>query len=791
MRSLNLVSLRFLHGRKTSLISASTGMIFLLIQLGCGGSSTSSNQTNNLVVENLSPVINIEQNMSVNEQETVELIAQISDTDGQVATIHWRQISGTSVVLSSTNEAQTSFVAPQVTSDTLLEFELSATDDDGDTTTVQIDVTVINSIEQLELFSVGGNASGVEGTVELQLNNNEILAITENGNFTFANQLEQGQSYSVSIHSFAEGYSCSLINNTGVVSSNIEDILLTCQIMQISECNDGIDNDNDGLVDWIEDLGCSSQFDSSEGGKSNHSLENGWTLFEPPEDSLIYYVSSSDGNDDTHSGLSASEPFETYAKAISVARNNHPDWILLKRGDVFVENILVNSGRSQSEPFIVSSYGESNLRPLLKVGSSDGIEFPQNFAFIAVIGLDFYAHTRNPEDVDYVDSSGGLGFRIWRQQGMAGNDVLIENSAFRYFVLSVSQGQSAPENISIRRNIFEYNYSTNSHSQGMYSRGTINLIFEENIMDHNGWLIQSFDEGQSEGQATKFNHNTYFNSIDGLIYRRNAIMRGASMGSKFTAQTQASELLIDNNLYLDNEIGIGMGQNYEHPYRFDHITISDNLFTNMGQSRPTNRTLGWAVQLDGLDESTIENNYIVNSTDTLVQNTFAFEVFANQRNLSIQDNTIHGISATNNRGLIRLYGDGSQQNINLNNNLITSSNDERVLIEMEEASIDNFLFDSNTYFSNRAASSWFEIDNQDIDYSDWILANGENGATDQMPNYCDIQRSIEAYQSSIGETPLREAFINNIKRQGKFHWDPRYEVDVVNQWVKDGFAVCL
>ena len=356
--------------------------------------------------------------------------------------------------------------------------------------------------------------------------------------------------------------------------------------------------------------------------------------------------------------------------------------------------------------------------------------------------------------------------------------------------MSVSQGQVAPENISIRRNIFEYNYSSNSHSQGIFSRGTVNFVFEENIMDHNGWLIQSFDDQQTEGQATKFNHNTYFNSIDGLVYQGNALMRGASMGSKFTAETQASNLMIENNLYLDNEIGVGMGQNYDHAYRFDSISISGNLFTHLGQSRPTDRSLGWAVQLDGLADSDIHENLILSSSNELVQNTFAFELFPTMRNVDLDRNVVHGIAGSNNRGLIRLYGDASQQNISLSNNRITSPINQRVLIETDESSLFNFNFSANHYFSNRAEESWFELANVDIDYTSWISQTGEQTASNLMPNYCDDSRTIESYQESLGAEPSKEGFISNIKQQGKFHWRTEYEVNTVNQWIKDGFTIC-
>ena len=104
-----------------------------------------------------------------------------------------------------------------------------------------------------------------------------------------------------------------------------------------TECNDGIDNDGDGLTDWQLDLGCTGPGDNSEGG-NNNVLEDGWTVFEPATDTRIIYVSSSEG-DDSWSGLAPSwdgtdGPKATVPAAIELLEDGQPDWLLFKRGDV-------------------------------------------------------------------------------------------------------------------------------------------------------------------------------------------------------------------------------------------------------------------------------------------------------------------------------------------------------------------------------------------------------------------------------------------------------------------------
>jgi hypothetical protein len=110
----------------------------------------------------------------------------------------------------------------------------------------------------------------------------------------------------------------------------------------------------------------------------------GWTVFTPSSDSRLIYVSSSTGNDatgqiysPTNSVISADPfnpvgpimPFATISNAMAQARSGYPDWVLLKRGDTWSSGLpMAKSGRSASERSLVSAYGASGARPLLKSG---------------------------------------------------------------------------------------------------------------------------------------------------------------------------------------------------------------------------------------------------------------------------------------------------------------------------------------------------------------------------------------------------------------------------------------
>jgi MYXO-CTERM domain-containing protein len=67
-----------------------------------------------------------------------------SDADGNLASYAWTQTAGPSVALSGANTAHPTFVAPEVTADTTLSFQLVVNDGQADSAPATIDVTIQN-----------------------------------------------------------------------------------------------------------------------------------------------------------------------------------------------------------------------------------------------------------------------------------------------------------------------------------------------------------------------------------------------------------------------------------------------------------------------------------------------------------------------------------------------------------------------------------------------------------------------------------------------------------------------
>lgn len=79
------------------------------------------------------------------------------------------------------------------------------------------------------LYSVGGNLSGIDGTIVLQNNGTNNLSLTSDGAFVFTDSLGDGSAYSVSILTQPSDQICTIANASGTMSgANVTNIEVTC-----------------------------------------------------------------------------------------------------------------------------------------------------------------------------------------------------------------------------------------------------------------------------------------------------------------------------------------------------------------------------------------------------------------------------------------------------------------------------------------------------------------------------------------------------------------------------------
>ncbi|WP_455207991.1 PKD domain-containing protein [Kaarinaea lacus] len=98
--------------------------------------------TINPAASNQPPIANAGTDQSVNIQDFVTLAGSGSDADGTVVSFRWAQIAGLAVTLNNINTANASFSAPVVNAATELTFELTVTDNSGNSAVDTQRVTV-------------------------------------------------------------------------------------------------------------------------------------------------------------------------------------------------------------------------------------------------------------------------------------------------------------------------------------------------------------------------------------------------------------------------------------------------------------------------------------------------------------------------------------------------------------------------------------------------------------------------------------------------------------------------
>lgn len=530
----------------------------------------------------------------------------------------------------------------------------------------------------------------------------------------------------------------------------------------------------------------------------------GWTVPDQSKASKIIYVSSSEGDDATavvYTSASTevgSDPqlpakpvkaFKTITAAEAKVFNGDAAWVLLKTGDTFFEEIHPQSGKSLTEPMLYSYYGTENQLPLLKVGTGHAIKkCCRDFSHFWAIGLSFYAHTRNPDGPDYSSSAGKAGISIFAGEGYTAENILIEGCVFRFFKNNVIQGYGSLSNIRIRRNVILDNYSEEAHAQGLYTSGISDLLLEENIFDHNGWYKQSVnsDNNKLEGQATIFNHNTYFVNSKSTQFIGNAFFRPSSIGTKWTAQSgeaSASDIVITNNLYYDCEVGISIGGNDDvPPYRFKNITLTDNVLSAAGQSQQTNRTLGWNIEINDWDGGTCSNNYIIHQTNSLITNGIGIRIMGETRNVELNNNLFYNLKYTGGFIIDTVH---TKSNVTISeNHLNLTLPSSRYFVRTDVAASSIF---SNNNYNGVGADDDFRVGKTSMSYSSWLELSGETGSTTIAPAYPEPERSVELYASNILGLTDMDAFYTELRKMSRLTWKEEYTAPVINAWIKEGF----
>jgi len=540
---------------------------------------------------------------------------------------------------------------------------------------------------------------------------------------------------------------------------------------------------------------------------------NGWSILTPSADSRLIYVSAS-GNDGTAKFYAPSSievgdpynpvgpilPYATIDAALAQARAGYPDYILLKRGDTWTHDAVIHlkAGRSATERSVLGYYGSTTARPTVL---HNGVTLSWA-SYSALVGIRFYASQRDPASSDFVgfanvgDESGFDG--LLGYGGSITGGVLIEDCWFDWFSGNVLQSPlntypALVDNI-IRRNIFTNNYSTKGHAQGLYS-DRVSIWLEENIFDHNGWYKQgdTHFSDPAEGKATMFNHNTYFAEVRDTVFRNNLFLRASSIGNKFTSNTTSGlneekvwNVLVDNNLYIEGEVGISLGGNDDQKNgpRWRNIHVTNNVLMHIGRTQPTLRTLGWGLDVQDWDGGLVTGNIFTAWGDSTLSNNYAIWATGNMNDVSYTGNIVN---ITSGGPLVAFLGGAIQERIQFTGNDILTGNTGQLL---SYSLASNAGFGNNYLYSTRPQSQWFVVNgiyNSSLDL--YRTTSGDTTSTAGKRNYADPNRTIETYLTYLGySTTDMDTLVALLRQQSKFNWNTNLGAAAINSYIRAGFA---
>lgn len=154
-------------------------LLLISMLASCGGGGDNNDVNGSPQSNNVAPTANAGEDQSVDEESTVTLIGNASDSDGTISLYSWTQIAGENVTFSASQEASTTFTAPTTKAQILLTFRLTVTDNDQGTATDTIDV-IVNPVnvspvanagptqvaDEQTTVSLNGGGSDSDGSIE-------------------------------------------------------------------------------------------------------------------------------------------------------------------------------------------------------------------------------------------------------------------------------------------------------------------------------------------------------------------------------------------------------------------------------------------------------------------------------------------------------------------------------------------------------------------------------------------------------------------------------------------------
>lgn len=537
----------------------------------------------------------------------------------------------------------------------------------------------------------------------------------------------------------------------------------------------------------------------------------GWAIFSPSTDTQFIYVSSSaPGNCQVYTtadmiigGVIGPDPFQpngspsgsgiipgacsTIAAGRNLLRDTHPDWLLLKKGDTWNETLSgwVTSGRSISEPAVISGYG-TGARPKIDTGSNNGISQCSEPTISNVSFSGIHLHSSWSGNLSDPNPPTAIRFVCGKKwvNGLF-EDMEIEGYSNAFTI----QGSPAAvnQNIILSRNLIYNNGATCTSpssicGMGLYTENTDGLTLQENVFYHNGWKFGS-------PAASTFSHNIYIQN--GLSTNDVVVGNMINDGSNYGIHLRTGGILA-NNLFYGNRVSMGLGGGQAPELNPNvQLDVRDNVILNGLDT--------WGISMSNIEGGIVQDNIITQSDLPIpIQISSVFQG-SKVKNLTFTENVVYNSGDPADYHGIYIEGGSSQMsNVVFTNNdfQITNFNptlNGSVLVYHSTSS----SFPSITSGGNRF---YAPLGNQNSLFG-WATTNFSNlvgwqaQLVDSPPSimqqavYPDPNRNISTYMASLGFSDTSYSnFMTQVLANSKESWDPRFTADAVNEYIRTGFG---
>jgi len=501
---------------------------------------------------------------------------------------------------------------------------------------------------------------------------------------------------------------------------------------------------------------------------------NEWTPFTPSGDTRVIYVSSSTGND-AWNGLSPSTPKRTIEAGKVLMRNGLPDWLLLRKGDVWDSRLgdWWYSGRSASERMLISSYGTAPERPLLRTGNASGFSAGRPVHHVAIVGIRFHCNQYNgatwTRGIEFLDASTNLLIEDCVTEGFNNGIVVTASSAPpRHF------------NVTIRRNVVIDSYDTQTNGgNGIFLGFANGVLIEENVIDNNGWTEAHYPHNSWPG------HNIY--AQNGNL---NVVVRGNIISRTDGIQLRCGGLL-ERNLFLRNAISIMLGGGVQPENGGVTGIVRNNVVLDGANYDPRpHQARGWGMSIAGnVTSSIIESNVVAHNVNGSAPIPAVFSVANNGRgveNTLFMGNIFHAWN-----GSTQFQGSGPQTaNFQLFNNKFQNqiSADPLIVHSLPEST--SAIFSAYNVFDGLAGQyGLMRVGGSYLSLGQWKPMVHDTTSLELQATFPAPGRTIATYHQSIGGAPSLDAFMSQARMQSRANWRVQYTAPAVIDFIRAGFAL--